>query len=102
MRYRGLSEDMSKHPFKQTVSNHSTALRGEFAPLIDALYRETVLEARRMSPEEKFLFGEELFEYACSITLSGIRNQNPGFSDEECQQELQRRLDLVERMEWLT
>jgi hypothetical protein len=69
--------------------------KSEFAPLIDALYLERVLEARQMPPEEKFLLGEELFEYACSITLSGIRNQNPGFNEEECQQELQRRLDLV-------
>ena len=93
---------MSDNPFKQTaVSYPSTALQSEFAPLIEALYRESVLEARRMPPGEKFLLGEELFEYACSITLSGIRNQNPGFSEEECQQELQRRLDLVERMERL-
>ncbi len=80
-------------------SKLSTPLPSEFAPLIDELYRESVLEARRMSPEEKFLLGEELFEYACSITLSGIRNQNPGFNEEECQQELQRRLDLAERLE---
>ena len=76
---------MTDNPFKQTaVSYSSTALRSEFAPLIDALYRETALEARLMPPEEKFLLGEELFEYACSITLAGIRNQNPGFSKQEC------------------
>ena len=95
-------EGMTDNPFKQTAASYaSTALRNEFAPLIDTLYRESVLEARRMPPEEKFLLGEELFEYACSITLSGIRNQNPGFSEEECQHELQRRLDLVERMDRL-
>ncbi len=71
----------------------------EFAPLIDALYREEVLEARRMSPEEKFLAGEELFEYACSITLEGIRNQNPTFTPAECRQELERRIELGERLE---
>ena len=91
---------MSDNPFKQTaVSYPSTPPRSEFAPLIDALYHETALEARLMPPEEKFLLGEELFEYACSITLSGIRNQNSGFSEEECLQELQRRLDLAERLE---
>ena len=91
---------MTDDPLKQTsVSYDSMAVGSEFAPLIDTLYRESVLEARRMSPEEKFLLGEELFEYACSITLAGIRNQNPEFSEEECQQELQRRLDLVERIE---
>jgi hypothetical protein len=88
---------MSDNTFKQPAVPFSSTPKNknEFAPLIDALYRESVLEARRMPPEEKFLLGEELFEYACSITLSGIRNQNPGFNEEECQQELQRRLDLV-------
>jgi hypothetical protein len=70
-----------------------------YAPLIAELYREEVLEARRMPPEEKFLLGEELFDYACSITLEGIRNQNPGFTDEDCRRELDRRLELGERME---
>jgi len=73
--------------------------RSEFQPLIDELYREEVLEARRMSPEDKFLLGEELFEYACSITLAGIRSQNPAFNEEECRRELERRLELGERME---
>ena len=73
--------------------------RSEFQPLIDELYREEVLEARRMSPEEKFLAGEELFNMACKVTLAGIRNENPGFSEEECLRELERRLELAERME---
>jgi hypothetical protein len=73
--------------------------RSEFQPLIDQLYREEVLEARKMTPEEKFLAGEELFEYACSITLAGIKSQNPDFSEEDCRRELERRLQLQERME---
>jgi hypothetical protein len=91
-----MNEDTLK---ERIASNPATSRRSQFAPLIDALYREDVLEARRMLPEERLLLGEELFEYACSITLSGIRDQNPGFSEEGCQQELQRRLDLAERME---
>ncbi len=91
---------MSENWVKRTVVAHPSAgIKSDFAPLIDALYREAVLEARQMPPEEKFALGEELFEYACSITLLGIRNQNPRFSEEECQQELQRRLDLAERLE---
>ena len=31
-----------------------------------------------MPPEEKLLAGEELFDYACAITLAGIRDQVPG------------------------
>jgi len=73
--------------------------KSEFQPLIDELYRDEVLEARRMSPEEKFLLGEELFDYACSITLAGIRSQYPGFSEEECERELERRLEIREQMD---
>lgn len=52
--------------------------RSEFQPLIDQLYREEVLDARKMTPEEKFLAGEELFIFACKITLAGIESENPG------------------------
>jgi hypothetical protein len=72
---------------------------GEFAALIDELYREEVLEARAMSPEEKFLAGEELFHYACSITLAGIRNQFPEADEQERQRILRERVDLRTRLE---
>ena len=67
--------------------------------LAEELYRERVAEARQMLPEEKLLAGEELFEYACSITLAGIRDQFPGLSDEECRRILEERLDLREQLE---
>jgi hypothetical protein len=91
---------MSEDKLKETAPFYRTkSYRSEFQPLIDQLYREEVLEARKMAPEEKFLAGEELFEYACSITLAGIKSQNPEFSDEDCRRELERRLQLEERME---
>jgi len=43
--------------------------------------------------------GEELFDYACSITLAGIRDQFHGLDDEACLRILEERLDLRERME---
>jgi hypothetical protein len=67
--------------------------------LAEELYRERVAEASLTPPEEKLLAGEELFDYACSITLAGIRDQNPGLSEEECLRILEERLDLRERME---
>ena len=67
--------------------------------LAQELYRERVIEARAMPPEEKLLAGEELFEYACAITLAGIRNQFPGLSEEESLRLLEQRLDLRERLE---
>jgi len=67
--------------------------------LAEELYRERVAEAREMPPEEKLLAGEELFDYACSITLAGIRDQFPALNDEACQRILEERLNLRERME---
>lgn len=70
-----------------------------YAALADEIYRERVIRARNTPPEQKLLAGEELFEYACQITLAGINHQNPEFSDEDCRRELNRRLELRKRME---
>lgn len=70
-----------------------------FASLAEELFRERVLEARQMSPEEKFLAGEELFEWACSITLAGIRHQNPGIDEKESRRILEERLKMREQWE---
>ena len=67
--------------------------------LADEIYRDRLVEARAMSPEDKLLAGEELFDYACSITLAGIRNQFPDATEEECRRILEERLALRERME---
>lgn len=67
--------------------------------LADELYRERVREAREMAPEEKLLAGEELFEYACAITLAGIRHDFPGASEDECLKILEERLEMRDRRE---
>jgi hypothetical protein len=70
-----------------------------FKALADDLYRERVLAARKMPPEEKFLAGEELFDYACSFTLAGIREQFPGITPEEQLRILSKRLMMKENLE---
>jgi hypothetical protein len=67
--------------------------------MIEELYREEVLEARGMAPEQKLLLGEELFDYACSITLAGIRNQFPEATDAEQRRILEGRLELQRKLE---
>ena len=69
------------------------------AQLIDALYREEILQARRMPLEEKLLAGERLFEWACEITLAGIRHQFPHYSEAQCRGTLAKRLALRRRLE---
>lgn len=91
---------MNAHELKEAAVAYGEAeYQSPYAALADEIYRERVLRARRTPPEEKFLAGEELFEYACAITLAGIRNQNPGFTEEDCRRELNRRLEWREKME---
>ena len=70
--------------------------------LIDDLYREEILRARAMSPGEKLFAGARLFDYACAITLAGIRHQHPGIDDREALEILRQRLALAERLEGST
>lgn len=72
--------------------------KSPYQPLIDALYREEVLEARSMPLEEKLLLGERLFRWACEITLAGIRHQNPDADEAHCQRLLRERIELGKRM----
>ena len=81
------------------VKNQPGSADPQIERLAEELYRERVADARVMPAEEKLLAGEELFDYACSITLAGIRNQFPGLSEEECLKLLEQRLELRERME---
>lgn len=56
-------------------------------------------EARAMDPAEKILAGQQLFESACRMTLAGIRNQNPGASEEQCREILRQRLEWQRKLE---
>jgi hypothetical protein len=67
--------------------------------LIEALRREEIEDARRLTFSQKFLAGAELFDYACEISKGGIRMQHPNFNDEQVMAELHRRLDLGDRLE---
>ena len=87
---------------------HHDSLREEpatYAPspetqrLIDELYREELLDARAMSPEEKVLAGQRLFEAACRVTLAGIHHQFPEASEARCLEILRERLELQRRLE---
>jgi hypothetical protein len=54
-----------------------------------------VAQARRMSGPEKLRAGAELFEDACEMTMHGIRAQNPQWNEQQCSEELKRRLALT-------
>jgi hypothetical protein len=81
------------------LENPPSTSDAQIQSLAKELYRERVAEARAMPPEEKLLAGEELFDYACAITLVGIRDQFPCASEDERLKILEERLALRERME---
>ncbi|MFO1513190.1 MAG: hypothetical protein U1F83_09810 [Verrucomicrobiota bacterium] len=88
---------------EDTLKESAVAYRGENNALsVEAmaaeLYRQEVLEARRMSPEEKLILGERLFRWACAITLEGIKLQNPGASEAECERILHDRIELGKQL----
>jgi hypothetical protein len=67
--------------------------------LIDALYREEVIRARRSSPEQKLLSGPRLFDWACEMTKAGIRVQFPDADEQRVLEILKQRLELRRRLE---
>ena len=90
---------MSEEKLKESgVVYRTEEFKSEFQPLIDELYREEVLDARKMPIEEKLLLGERLFRWACEATLAGIRNQNPDANEQECQRILVERIELGKKL----
>ena len=67
--------------------------------LADHLYREEVLRARAMPPEDKFLEGPRLFERACRIMADGIHHQHADLDDAGIARLLRERLDRVSALE---
>ena len=67
--------------------------------LSDQLFREEVLAAREMTPEEKLLAGPQLFDFACRIAMDGIRKQFPDADEERVRQILAERVELGRRLE---
>ena len=67
--------------------------------MADQVFRQRVLRARAMSPEEKFAAGPRLFEYASEITLSGVCNQHPDADESEVRRIFSERLSLRKRIE---
>ncbi|HZV07477.1 MAG TPA: hypothetical protein VE999_20500 [Gemmataceae bacterium] len=66
--------------------------------LVDSIYRERVLRARRTPLEEKLLLGPQLFEEVCGRMADGIRYQYPDADEQRVQEILQARLALYQRL----
>jgi hypothetical protein len=62
-------------------------------PACSEEYKQRVLRARAMSPEEKFLAGQRLFEEECEQLRATIRKEMPGLCEEMLDLELRSRLE---------
>lgn len=69
------------------------------AVVADLLFREEVLRARAMAPEDKLLEGPRLFERACRVMRDGIRHRHPDLDDAGVEALLCARLDRVSSLE---
>jgi hypothetical protein len=69
------------------------------AELIEAIHRDKIEAAKRMSPEERFLVGGELFDAVIERMRAGIRMQQPEVSEERVQAILRERLAIARRLE---
>lgn len=67
--------------------------------LIDALFRDKIERARRMTPEERFLAGPRLFDMASEWTKAGIRAQYPDAGVAEVERRFRERLALARKLE---
>jgi hypothetical protein len=67
--------------------------------LIDDIYRERVLRARRTPIEQKIAASGELFDGVCERMTAGLRHENPGVDEATIQQLLRHRLALLRRLE---
>lgn len=65
--------------------------------LIEALRRDKVEAAKRMSPESKLAAGAELFDMACELARSGIRMQHPDADDAQVDELLRQRLQILHK-----
>jgi hypothetical protein len=67
--------------------------------LIDSIYVEKVMRARRSSIEDKLDSGPSLNVVTCEAARAGIRAQNPEASPEEVERLLRLRFELARRLE---
>ena len=81
------------------LSPEASRYRDEIIQLGHEIERDRLRRAKDEPLASKFLAGEELFHYAASITMSGIRMQHPEADERQVLDILEKRMELVDRMD---
>ena len=71
----------------------------EFQPLMDDIFREKVLRARRMTPAERIEDVFKLYDMGVELMRSGIRAQHPDWSGDQIEAEISRRFACIRQLE---
>ena len=71
----------------------------EFQSSSDAVYRERVLRARKMTPEERMIEGVRLFESEQEAVWAGFSKTMPDASDAELVETVRRHFRLAREQE---
>ena len=66
--------------------------------LADQLFREQILQARRMTPDERVREGLRLSDLAVRVMADGVRHQFPAAPEEELRRLLRERIERVRRL----
>ena len=66
--------------------------------MIDSIFRDKVLRARAMSPEEKFQSAGRLFDEMCERMAAGLRRENPQAEETTIRELLRLRLQRLQRL----
>ena len=77
-------------------------MESEFKALADALYWEKIERARKVSPEDRMKAGPELFDYACAITMSALRERMPNATEAELLDRVRERIAIKRQLEEAT
>ena len=71
----------------------------EIQQLADDIYRRKVLRARQLSVGERIDTAIELFEGAVGLMKDGIRAQFPGFTEDEVDATVKKRLNRIRQID---
>ena len=67
--------------------------------LVDQLYRQEILRARRIPPDQRLLDGMRLFERSCGLMMDGIRDEQPDADEQQVTEILIKRISRLRKID---
>jgi len=64
-------------------------------PMVDAIHRDQIMRARKMTPEERFAEAMDLMDFSYEVMENGVRTDHPEATDEEVTLILRKKLSRL-------